>query len=124
MIQHSTRFTLAAIAAITCVSVFAAEKYENNPHTGLYQFEKNSVWIRITKEGNAYQCRIGSGQVYRSEGILKIGDEIHWTDHRGIDKLSREGTSILLAGKYGKWSYHLQPTDNVDEQCRATIFPV
>jgi hypothetical protein len=100
-------------------------RYADSPYVGLYKFENKHVWIRIAADGTAYQCRIGkTGRVFRSEGKLRRGDEIHWKRKIwGIDSISLDGTGIRLSGELGSWSYQPQPVDDVDDRCRATIFP-
>ena len=99
-------------------------RYPDSPYVGLYKFEAKRVWIRIGADGTAYQCRIGkTGRIFRSKGLLMRGDEIEWHEIWGVDKISLDGSSILLSGKYGSWSYHPQPVDKVDDRCQAAIFP-
>ena len=92
---------------------------ESGSFVGLWKYPDRSVWIKITEEGQAFQCRIaGGGTVYRSVGTLIEGDQIHWQENWGVDSITRVANRIALDGKYGKFEYEFTDIE-MDPACEA-----
>jgi hypothetical protein len=92
---------------------------EDGSFVGLWQFPDRTVWIKITEEGQAFQCRIDKdGTVYRSAGTIIGGDQIYWQENWGIDSITREANRIALDGKYGKFEYEFTDIP-MDPACEA-----
>src|SRR6185295_19466128 len=92
---------------------------ETGSFVGLWKLPDRSVWIKITEEGQAFQCRIAKdGTVYRSEGTLLEGDQIHWQEIWGVDSITRAANRIALDGKYGKFEYEFTDIE-MDSACEA-----
>jgi hypothetical protein len=92
---------------------------EDGSFIGLWKYPDRFVWIKITEEGRAFQCRIAKdGTVFRSEGTLLEGDKILWQDIWGVDSITREANHIALDGKYGKFEYEFSDIE-MDPACEA-----
>jgi hypothetical protein len=92
---------------------------EDGSLVGLWKYPTTSVWIKITEEGHAFQCRIDKdGTVYRSEGTLVDEDQIVWQEIWGVDVITREANRITLDGKYGKFEYEFTDIE-MDPACEA-----
>jgi len=92
---------------------------EDGSFVGLWKYPTTSVWIKITKEGQAFQCRIAKdGTVYRSEGTLVDEAQIVWQEIWGVDTITREANRIALDGKYGKFEYEFTDIE-MDPACEA-----
>ncbi len=92
---------------------------QDSDYVGLWQYPDRWVWIKITPQGQAFQCRIAKDRtVFRSEGTLIEGDKIIWQEIWGVDSIRRDANSIILNGKYGEFEYEL--TDNeMDPACES-----
>jgi hypothetical protein len=92
---------------------------QDSDYVGLWQFPDRWVWIKITAEGQVFQCRIATDRtVYRSEGTLIEGDQIVWEEIWGVDSIRSGANSVILDGKYGEFEY--VPAENeMDPACEA-----
>ena len=85
---------------------------KDSPYVGLWQYPDRWVWIKITRQGQSFQCRIDKDRtLFRSEGILVEGDQIIWQENWGVDSITREANHIILDGKYGIFEYELTDTE-------------
>ena len=91
--------------------------FKDNPYVGLWQYPDRWVWIKITSQGQAFQCRIDKDRtLFRSEGILVEGDQIIWQENWGVDSITRKANHIILDGKYGIFEYELTDIE-MDAAC-------
>lgn len=66
---------------------------------------RESVWVRISDDSDALQCRIDTnGEVIKSKGKLK-GETIFLDEIRDKDVLTIENGKLFLKGKYGKFGF-------------------
>ena len=92
---------------------------EDGSFVGLWKYPDRWVWVKITEDGQAFQCRIAKdGTVYRSEGTLIESNQIQWQEIWGVDSITREANHIALNGKYGKFEYEFTDIE-MDPACEA-----
>ena len=91
---------------VTPSSLEGLEPLRDSDYVGLWQFGENWAWIKITQQGQAFQCRVArDGTVYRSEGILTEGDQITWQQNWGVDQIRRKANMLFLKGEHGEFGY-------------------
>src|SRR5450631_2808186 len=87
---------------------------------GLYQFEEKTVWVRLTPQGRAFQCRVGDGRVYTARGTINPSNQIEWERYWGVEGLAYDGDSIVISGK-GTFKLHPAALP-VRPSCEAFLF--
>ena len=109
--------TLLTQPAYSVSSTQSPPPFKDSPYVGLWQYPDRWVWIKITQQGQAFQCRIDDDRtLIRSEGVLIEGDQIIWKENWGVDSITREANHIILDGKYGIFEYELADID-MDPAC-------
>jgi hypothetical protein len=103
--------------AVTAALTPDSEPLQDGGYVGMWKYHDRWVWIKITPQGQVFQCRIApDGTVYKSEGRLVEGDQIVWEEIWGVDIIAREADSITLDGEYGKFEYELTD-EEMDPAC-------
>jgi uncharacterized protein (DUF2147 family) len=108
----------APVATVTAASITTAgAPVQDSDFVGLWQYPDRWVWIEITPEGQAFQCRIATDRtVYRSQGVLAQGDRIIWEEVWGVDSIRKEAGNIVLDGQYGEFEY-VPTAEKMDPVC-------
>lgn len=89
------------------VMVWTANSQERSEDfSGLWQFPNTGVWIDIRPDGKAFQCRIDTDYktTYTSSGLV-TGNTVEWQNIWGTEKIDRKDHSLVLDGKFGKFSF-------------------
>ncbi len=86
---------------------------------GLWQVGRTAQWIKITKAGQAFQCRIDrDGNIFRSEGVLIKGNQVVWQDIWGVDSIQGGSISIKMQSN-GKLTIYQVAKDLMYSDCES-----
>ena len=91
--MKTTHPICCAALAVLCASSSAAAQ----GHAGLWRYKDRGVWIQITVDGKAFQCRVDKDEVttFTSEGKVS-GDEIHWNKIWGNNPFAIVGGVLFI----------------------------
>lgn len=97
-------------------------KAETNANlVGYWQYPDRLVWIHISENDEAFQCRIApSNKIFKSKGILKDNKEIVWEEIWGTDTITLKEDKITLQSKIGKFSY-IKVDEVSDPSCASPL---
>jgi hypothetical protein len=91
----------------------------NKRYAGVWQYPDAGVWIKIQPDGRAFQCRIDkNGNAVRSEGKLVYGDRIEWQSHWWTDKITLNGSKLVLENRYGTFEF-FPAVEEMSKACEA-----
>lgn len=92
---------------------------KNSAFVGLWEFRQTAQWIKITRAGQAFQCRIDKeGNVFRSEGVLIKENQIIWQDIWEADSI--EGGAIdIVVNSNGKMTKYGLARVLMDSLCES-----
>jgi len=117
LIGYSVMYTVPKLIEVNHTLTPDSEPLQDGGYVGMWKYHDRWVWIKITPQGQVFQCRIApDGTVYKSEGRLVEGDQIVWEEIWGVDIIAREADSITLDGEYGKFEYELTD-EEMDPAC-------
>lgn len=92
---------------------------DSHAPVGFWQYPNRAVWIHITEDQRAFQCRISKDDtVYKSVGALENGQKIVWKELWGTDQVNLSDGRISLKGKSGKFSL-VRVYQISDYRCRS-----
>jgi uncharacterized protein (DUF2147 family) len=110
--------SMTSVPTVTAAPITTAgASLQDGDFVGLWQYPDRWVWIKITPEGQAFQCRIATDRtVYHSQGVLVEGDQVIWDEIWGVDSIRKEADNIILDGKYGEFEY-VPAAEEMDPIC-------
>lgn len=87
---------------------------------GTWKFPGTMVWVQISKDGTAFQCRISKGQdILKSPG--KVDNyTIYWEEKWFTDIAEVTGDVLSLDGEYGKFNYH-KTSEEMSPKCENPL---
>lgn len=92
---------------------------QDSQFVGTWQLHQRARWVKITKAGQTFQCRIDKeGNVFRSEGVLIEGNQIVWQDLWDADTVHKGMMTITLDSNGTSIVYQI-PDSLMDPVCEA-----
>jgi outer membrane biogenesis lipoprotein LolB len=116
------RYFLALLASVLLVSCASLPRPQSAGEiSGLWQFPDIQVWIQISSDGSAFQCRVAQDdELIVSKGRFDNAGSIVWEQHWGTDRVYIVPGSIVLRGIYGKFTY-ITATSPLSDGCANAL---
>jgi hypothetical protein len=117
----AVRSFLMAMSLSLCGHAAASTVLEGA--VGLWQFPDRGVWVQVSADGSAFQCRYApSGRLFISKGKFVSPHSIKWQEIWDTDEVSLANGFLTLSGKWGKFSYG-KAKDPLYEKCLTPDSP-
>jgi hypothetical protein len=102
MRRASALFGLVVATALLIESVSApaaGRPIDLKAVAGLWKFADRAIWIKISEDGSAYQCRIDSdGTVLAAHGRFHQPDYIVWDEYWNTEALEYAEGTLTIKG--------------------------
>jgi hypothetical protein len=102
MLRVGSLFVLivALALAVDSIAARAADRpIELKSVAGLWKFADRAIWIKISADGSAFQCRIDSdGTVLSAHGRFNPPDHIAWDQYWNTETLEYAEGTLTIKG--------------------------
>ena len=127
MLRVASPFGLnvALAPVVFSLSVHAADTpIDFKAIAGLWKFENRAVWIKLSVDGSAFQCRIDSdGTVHAAHGRFNLPNHIVWDRYWNTETLKWAEGTLTIRGTpdYGNRLESFNPVRSQAPMVRACV---